>query len=80
MAEKRLQIIDVAHSLGRVPHTLRVWEREGRLPAHLLPARDERGWRYWTPDQVEGIRQWLIDEDIRPGSFFRKQKQAKNGV
>lgn len=75
---KRLQIADVAHSLGRVSHTIRVWEREGRLPDDLLPQRDDRGWRYWTPEQVEGIRQWLIDEDIRPGSFFRKKKKEKN--
>lgn len=74
---KRLQIIDVAHSLGRVPHTVRVWEREGRLPEHLRPERDERGWRYWTEEQVEGIRQWLIDENIRPGSFFINKKKEK---
>lgn len=77
-SNKRLQIIDVAHALDRVPHTLRVWEREGRLPEHLMPHRDERGWRYWTEDQVDGMKQWLIDEDIRPGSFFRKKKAEKS--
>ena len=76
---KRIQIIDAAHSLGRVPHTLRVWEAQGRLPDHLLPHRDERGWRYWTEEQVEGMRQWLIDEEIRPGSYFIKRAKEKRG-
>lgn len=77
MSEKRLKINDVAHYLGRVPHTVRTWQREGRLPEHLLPQRDERGWRYWTEEQAEGIKQWLIEEDIRPGSYFIK-KARKN--
>lgn len=77
---KRLQIIDVAHELDRVPHTLRTWEREGRLPEELLPHRDERGWRYWTEDQVEGLKKWIIDEQIRPGSYFIKQKLARQNA
>ncbi len=69
--ETKLQIGDVALMLGRVAHTIRGWEREGRLPENLRSHRDERGWRYWTPDQVEGIKQWIIDEDIRPGKGLR---------
>lgn len=71
MSGKLLSISEVAQRLGRVPHTVRVWEYDKRLPEHLLPQRDERGWRWWTEEQVEGIKQWIKDEDIRPGKGLR---------
>lgn len=69
------QIIDAAHAVGRSQHTLRQWEATGKLPDHLRSQRDDRGWRFWTLEQIEGIKQWLEDEDIRPGSYFRKKKR-----
>ena len=77
MSEKRYKIIDAAHAVGRVQHTLRVWEKTEKLPEHLRAKRDERGWRYWTQDQIDGINKWIDDEDIRPGSYFRKKKKEK---
>lgn len=72
--ETRLYIGDVSAELGRVPHTIRMWERRpGFLPAALKPKRDDRGWRYWTPEQVDAIKKWLVDEDIRPGKAFGKR-------
>jgi len=47
--------------------TLRKWEQLGLLPAHLLPHRGDRGWRYWTPEQIEGIKKWIKETDRRPG-------------
>lgn len=67
MKDKRLAIGEVAEILNRKPHTLRVWEYQNKLPKKLLPHRDERGWRYWTDSQVEGLKAWLIENDIRPG-------------
>lgn len=78
MSEKLLSIGEVAQRLDRVPHTVRVWEYSGRLPAHLMPQRDERGWRWWTEAQVEGIKKWLIDEDIRPGKGLRAASKRIN--
>lgn len=78
MSQKLLSIGEVAQRLDRVPHTLRVWEYSGRLPANLMPQRDERGWRWWTEEQVEGIKQWLIDEDIRPGKGLRAASKRIN--
>ncbi len=69
--EVRLQIGDVALMLDRVSHTVRGWERDGRLPPELQSKRDERGWRYWTPEQVEGIKNWIVENDIRPGKGLR---------
>ena len=72
--EDRIYIGDVAAELNRVPHTVRMWEhRPGFLPKGLLPKRDERGWRYWTPEQVDGLKKWLIDADVRPGKAFGKR-------
>lgn len=60
-------IADVAARLDRKIGTVRKWEREGRLPEHLRPKRDERDWRYWSEEQVEAIKEWMVEVDLRPG-------------
>ena len=60
-------IREVAEALDRRPATLRSWERYGWLPGHLLPHRNERGWRWWSPVQVEGLKAWMLENDMRPG-------------
>jgi hypothetical protein len=64
---ERIYIREAAELLNRRMGTLRKWEQLGVLPQHLVAHRGERGWRYWTPDQLEGIREWLRDSDRRPG-------------
>jgi hypothetical protein len=64
---RRISISEAAALLDRRAHTIRTWEYRSMLPEHLRPHRDERGRRHWTPEQIEGIRRWLVDEDIRPG-------------
>src|SRR5436190_21429959 len=64
---ERVYIREAAELLNRRMATLRKWEQLGLLPDDLLPHRGGRGWRYWTPEQIEGIRQWLKDTDRRPG-------------
>jgi len=64
-------IREAAKMLDRQPHTLRTWEYNDMLPDHLMPQRNERGWRYWTPEQIEGIKRWLVESDIRPGRGLR---------
>lgn len=67
MTERLYSIGEVADALDRVPHTLRIWEYHGKLPDNLLPRRDERGWRWWTEEQIEALKAWVISEDMRPG-------------
>ena len=64
---ERIYIREAAAALNRQMATLRKWEQLDVLPEHLRPARGDRGWRYWTPDQIEGIKQWIRDTDRRPG-------------
>ena len=64
---ERIYIREAAALLNRRMSTLRKWEQLEVLPLHLRPHRGQRGWRYWTPDQIEGIREWLRDTDRRPG-------------
>lgn len=81
MQDKLYSIGEVAEELNRVPHTLRIWEYHNRLPENLLPSRDERGWRWWTHEQVEALKEWVITEDMRPGKSLRttmKNKYIKN--
>lgn len=63
----RIYIRDAAELLNRRMATLRKWEQLSVLPKHLLPHRGTRGWRYWTPEQIEGIRDWIRETDRRPG-------------
>ena len=80
MSAATYSISDVADELKRAPHTVRLWEKRPDFPPDLIPARDERGWRWYTAEQVEGLKQWLIDADIRPGKALRwrmRQKQAQ---
>ena len=67
MKSDTYRISELATIINRVPHTIREWERTGRLPQSLRPERDERGWRLWTGEQVEAIKEWIIKEDLRPG-------------
>lgn len=64
---KLYSIGEVADILDRVPHTIRIWQYKGILPDELQPQRDERGWRWWTEEQVEGLKRWVVESDLRPG-------------
>lgn len=64
---EHIYIREAADLLNRKMATLRKWQQLGVLPEHLLPHRGHRGWRYWTPDQIEGIRKWIRETDRRPG-------------
>lgn len=80
----RIYIREVAELLNRRMATLRKWERTGELPSHLRPHRGERGWRYWTPYQIEGIREWMKSTDRRPGKglphFHPTEKQIEKAL
>ena len=57
--EERVYIREAAAILNRRMGTLRKWENTGALPKQLLPKRGKRGWRYWTPAQIAGIKKWI---------------------
>lgn len=67
--EERVYIRQAAILLNRRMDTLRKWELHGELPKHLRPHREPTGrkWRYWTREQIKGIREWLEETDRRPG-------------
>lgn len=71
MNQDRHYIGEVAENLNRKPHTIRVWIYQDKLPEDLLPFRDEKNWRYWTSEQIEGLKQWIIDFDVRPGKGLK---------
>lgn len=77
LTTREFTISEVAEALERVPHTIRVWGYNDRLPDHLRPKRNARGWRVWTAEQVEGLKQWLIDEDMRPGKGLPNVKKPQ---
>lgn len=61
-------IAEAARLLDRSPHTLRSWDRNASMPANLRPPRDHLGHRYWTPELIEQIRDWITANNFHPGS------------
>lgn len=57
MSESLMTRTEVSRLLGVSTKTLSKWEREGKIPP---PARDWRGWRGYTHDQLAGIRDYLV--------------------
>lgn len=75
--ENRILIKDLAVIVNREIGTIRGWERDGRLPKKLRPKRNDRGWRYWTPKQVEEIKKWMERNDMRPGNALAKPENEE---
>lgn len=81
--EGLIYISDLAEVINREIGTIRKWEREGKLPKHLLPKRGDRGWRCWTHSQVygkRGIIEWMKKHDMRPGREFADPAHADDHV
>jgi hypothetical protein len=66
--EERVYIRQAADLLNRRMDTLRRWDRL-YLPRNLRSKREKNGrkWRYWTPEQIKGIFDWIERTDRRPG-------------
>lgn len=75
-----LTISELAEFLDRRPNTIRGWCRDKVLPEALQPHRDDNGWRYWTQDQAEAIKQWIVDEDRRPGKGLSHYKPSPEKI
>jgi hypothetical protein len=69
--EGRIYIGELAEIINRKPNTIRGWERTRRLPKKLCSHRSDEGaaWRYWTPEQVEEIKEWVAQ--IPPSGLQR---------
>jgi MerR-like DNA binding protein len=65
--DREVYMSELSELVNRRPATIRHWHRTGALPAHLMPQKNERGWRYWTPKQALAIKAWLKKTDRRPG-------------
>lgn len=66
-ASLRYSISEAAVLLDRSPQTLRSWDRNHSMPVELRPKRDEQNNRYWTPELIEQIKKWIVDNHFHPG-------------
>ena len=67
-ASGRYTIKDLATAVHRSETTIRNWDRASRLPEELRPHREgDLGWRFWTEEQVAGIRVWMREARMFPG-------------
>jgi hypothetical protein len=66
---ERIYIREAAELLNRRMGTVRKWEQTGVLPEHLRAYRAETtGWRWWTAEQIEGIKEWIRDTQRYSGT------------
>jgi MerR-like DNA binding protein len=77
---QEIGIQEAAKLLNRMPATLRMWDTTEVLPRELRPHRNARGWRYWTHDQIEGIKAWIVATDRRPGKALRGARPSQERV
>lgn len=70
--EGRVYIDELAKIVDREMGTIRKWERLEWLPKRLHSKRGYRGWRFWTDKQIwdkDGIVEWMVKNDMRPGNL-----------
>lgn len=70
ISKRRIYIREAADLLNRRMGTLRKWDQTDVLPEHLRPHRGYGGknWRFWTPDQIEGIQDWIRETERYSGN------------
>lgn len=73
-------IREAADLLNRRMGTIRKWEQMGVLPLHLRAHRGIRGWRYWTRDQIESLKDWIRDTDRRSGKALKNWNPTEKEV
>lgn len=61
-------IREAAELLHRRMGTLRKWEQTDVLPEHLRSHRGDRSWRFWTREQIEGIKEWIRETERYSGN------------
>jgi hypothetical protein len=77
---EKIYIREAANLLKRRMGTLRKWDQQGILPEHLRSHRGERGWRFWTPEQIEGIKNWIRDTNRYSGNAFPHYNPTENDL
>jgi DNA-binding transcriptional MerR regulator len=81
--DQLISITELGEIVTRKINTIRKWEREGRLPKHLIPRRGDNGRRFWTHEQVygqRGIIKWMERNDMRPGKYLAKPENQVRHV
>ncbi len=67
MSGVEFTISEAARILDRSPQTLRAWDRSKSMPRNLRPPRDHNGHRYWTPELIAQIKEWMVENEFYPG-------------
>jgi molybdopterin-binding protein len=71
---RHLSSTEVCHLLEISPKTLYAWERTGKIPKSR---RDRRGWRMFTPGDVEKIRRFA-GPPARRGAEAAARRERKS--
>lgn len=51
-----IRVKDIEKIIDRDRNTILRWEREGKIPH---PQKDSRGWRFYTDEDIERIKEFI---------------------
>jgi hypothetical protein len=71
-------VAELAAILDRSIHTIRTWDYDRDLPRGCYPTRDHRGWRYWTPAQVDQIVRWVEARQPQSENKLERLRAIRN--
>ncbi len=74
---KLLTSSQVSALLGISTKTLYLWERDGKIPKS---GRDRRGWRTFSPAQVEAIRRYAGPAQSKEPRASRTERKQLGGL
>ena len=76
--QRHLTTTEVSQLLGISTKTLYAWERSGKIPRSR---RDRRGWRLYSPKQVEAIRRYAAPPpESEPSRAARRESKGATGL
>lgn len=59
------------------PKTLYLWEQARKIPK---PARDRRGWRVYSPEQVQTVKKFARASESGNSGFVRPEAKVYSGL
>jgi molybdopterin-binding protein len=75
--QRPLTSTEVSQLLGISTKTLYTWERAGKIPGSR---RDRRGWRIYSPKQVEAIRRYAAPPKLDSARAARREPKGMAGL
>lgn len=70
-----IRVKDVEKIIDRDRNTILRWEREGLIPH---PQKDSRGWRFYTGEDIETIKEFMKKLKKKREDFYMSIRKTNN--